>query len=246
MTHRRASCRACAPSAVLARFRLQYPAAWWRSCVRNAPRYGTLMAQLQHVDRAEPGRLRGAAASEERQLVELVEHLASFQSRSRRRRVMPRAVSDLLGRLPRQRPDCGTLSNGSTRSLRSSVVVGGRLSGCAGAVLDPMTALLPRRPSQDLILRSTAFTTSPRSARLAKGIRSPVRASLITGAIKWGDANFAFPQLRRLSGHTPWPPVVADAVACTSALRAASAAMSLYRLPGSPVGGDLRWRSRYT
>jgi glycerol-3-phosphate dehydrogenase len=26
------------------------------------------------------------------------------------------------------------------------------------------------------------------------------------GAIKWGDANFAFPQLRRLSGHTPWPP----------------------------------------
>jgi glycerol-3-phosphate dehydrogenase len=25
-------------------------------------------------------------------------------------------------------------------------------------------------------------------------------------AIKWGDANFAFPQLRRLSGHTPWPP----------------------------------------
>jgi hypothetical protein len=48
------------------------------------------MAQLQHVDRAEPGRLRGAAASEERQLVELVEHLASFQSRSRRWRVMPR------------------------------------------------------------------------------------------------------------------------------------------------------------
>jgi hypothetical protein len=28
----------------------------------------------------------------------------------------------------------------------------------------------------------------------------------ITGAIKWGDANFAFPQLRRLRGHTLWPP----------------------------------------
>jgi hypothetical protein len=28
----------------------------------------------------------------------------------------------------------------------------------------------------------------------------------ITGAIKWGDANFAFPQLRGLSGQTPWPP----------------------------------------
>jgi hypothetical protein len=29
---------------------------------------------------------------------------------------------------------------------------------------------------------------------------------LITGAIKWGDANFAFVQLRCLRGHTPWPP----------------------------------------
>jgi hypothetical protein len=33
-----------------------------------------------------------------------------------------------------------------------------------------------------------------------------VAASLITGAIKWGDANFAFAQLRRLRAHTPWPP----------------------------------------
>ena len=29
---------------------------------------------------------------------------------------------------------------------------------------------------------------------------------VITGAIKWGDANFAFAQLRRLRAHTPWPP----------------------------------------
>ena len=29
---------------------------------------------------------------------------------------------------------------------------------------------------------------------------------VITGAIKWGDANFAFVQLRRLRGHTLWPP----------------------------------------
>jgi WhiB family transcriptional regulator, redox-sensing transcriptional regulator len=29
---------------------------------------------------------------------------------------------------------------------------------------------------------------------------------IITGAIKWGDANFAFAQLRRLRAHTPWPP----------------------------------------
>jgi hypothetical protein len=28
----------------------------------------------------------------------------------------------------------------------------------------------------------------------------------IKGAIKWGDANFAFPQLRRLRAHTLWPP----------------------------------------
>jgi hypothetical protein len=27
-----------------------------------------------------------------------------------------------------------------------------------------------------------------------------------TGAIKWGDAISAFAQLRRLSGHTLWPP----------------------------------------
>jgi hypothetical protein len=32
------------------------------------------------------------------------------------------------------------------------------------------------------------------------------RIAVITGAIKWGDANFALPQLKRLSGHTPWPP----------------------------------------
>jgi len=29
--------------------------------------------------------------------------------------------------------------------------------------------------------------------------------SVTTGAIKWGDANSAFAQLRRLSGHTLWP-----------------------------------------
>jgi hypothetical protein len=28
----------------------------------------------------------------------------------------------------------------------------------------------------------------------------------ITGAIKWGDVNFAFLQLTRLRGHTLWPP----------------------------------------
>jgi undecaprenyl pyrophosphate phosphatase UppP len=28
---------------------------------------------------------------------------------------------------------------------------------------------------------------------------------ITTGAIKWGDANSAFAQLRRLSGHTLWP-----------------------------------------
>jgi hypothetical protein len=31
----------------------------------------------------------------------------------------------------------------------------------------------------------------------------PGHAGLITGAIKWGDANFAFPQLRRLRGQHP-------------------------------------------
>jgi uncharacterized protein (TIGR02391 family) len=29
---------------------------------------------------------------------------------------------------------------------------------------------------------------------------------IITEAIKWGDANFAFAQLRRQRTHTPWPP----------------------------------------
>jgi hypothetical protein len=32
--------------------------------------------------------------------------------------------------------------------------------------------------------------------------RTPSVKQLFTGVIKWGDANFAFPQLRRLSGHT--------------------------------------------
>jgi hypothetical protein len=31
-------------------------------------------------------------------------------------------------------------------------------------------------------------------------------SALITGAIKWGDADFAFLQLRRLRAHTLWPP----------------------------------------
>jgi hypothetical protein len=33
-----------------------------------------------------------------------------------------------------------------------------------------------------------------------------VHLDVITGAIKWGDVDFAFRQLRRLSGHTPWRP----------------------------------------
>jgi hypothetical protein len=28
--------------------------------------------------------------------------------------------------------------------------------------------------------------------------------AVITGAIKWSDANFAFVQVRRLTSHTPW------------------------------------------
>src|SRR5215216_7095631 len=32
------------------------------------------------------------------------------------------------------------------------------------------------------------------------------RLAVITGAIKWGDANFALAQLRHLRGHTLWPP----------------------------------------
>jgi hypothetical protein len=35
---------------------------------------------------------------------------------------------------------------------------------------------------------------------------SAVGRALITGAIKWGDANFALVQLRRLRGHTLWLP----------------------------------------
>ena len=35
--------------------------------------------------------------------------------------------------------------------------------------------------------------------------RVTVGIEVITGAIKWSDANFAFPQLRRLMGHTVWP-----------------------------------------
>jgi hypothetical protein len=31
-------------------------------------------------------------------------------------------------------------------------------------------------------------------------------AVVITGAIKWGDTNFTFAQLRRLRDHTLWPP----------------------------------------
>jgi hypothetical protein len=37
-------------------------------------------------------------------------------------------------------------------------------------------------------------------------LQSSPTVTVITGAIKWSDVNFAFPQLRRLSGHTPWPP----------------------------------------
>jgi hypothetical protein len=38
-----------------------------------------------------------------------------------------------------------------------------------------------------------------------------VKPPLITGAIKWVDANFAFAQPRRLRSHTPWPPRSKDA-----------------------------------
>ena len=41
--------------------------------------------------------------------------------------------------------------------------------------------------------------------RAEGSLRSPPTIDVTTGAIKWGDANSAFAQLRRLSGHTLWP-----------------------------------------
>jgi hypothetical protein len=38
------------------------------------------------------------------------------------------------------------------------------------------------------------------------GVGQQPPPAVTTGAIKWGDAIFAFAQLRRLSGHTLWPP----------------------------------------
>jgi AAA domain len=43
------------------------------------------------------------------------------------------------------------------------------------------------------------------SGRLRRAERG-LYTSVITEAIKWGDANFAFAQLRRQRTHTPWPP----------------------------------------
>jgi hypothetical protein len=39
-----------------------------------------------------------------------------------------------------------------------------------------------------------------------QGGSGKLEAAIITEAIKRGDANFAFPQLRHLRGHTLWPP----------------------------------------
>jgi hypothetical protein len=188
MTHRLASCRPALRVRSWPGFGLQYPAAGWRVAAPGTRRgMGTSWPSCSTwTDPNQAGSVGPRRASDS--WWSWSNTLASFQSRSRLQRVMPRAVSDLLGKLLRQRPTVRTLSNGSIRSLRSSVVVGGRLSGCAGAALGPMTALLPRQPSKDLILRSTPFTTSPRNARLAKGIRSPVRASPKAGprcALAW-------------------------------------------------------------
>ena len=54
MTHRRASCRVCAPSTVPSPGSAAVAGrSVARSCVRNAPRYGNLVAQLEHMDRAD-------------------------------------------------------------------------------------------------------------------------------------------------------------------------------------------------
>src|SRR4029450_9293996 len=60
----------------------------------------------------------------------------------------------------------------------------------------------PYWTDQTALNRNTAQPDLPRPAWTAENRRLAV----ITGAIKWGDANFAFVQVRRLRAHTPWPP----------------------------------------
>jgi hypothetical protein len=55
---------------------------------------------------------------------------------------------------------------------------------------------------------SLAPPPSGRSATRTLPATRTARAAgaFITGTIKWGDANFALPQVRSLRGHTLWPP----------------------------------------
>jgi protein gp37 len=68
--------------------------------------------------------------------------------------------------------------------------------------VDSMSDLFHPRISEPFLLR--AFDVMLRCPQHQFQILT--KRPVITGAIKWGDANFAFRQLRRLSGHTLWPP----------------------------------------
>jgi hypothetical protein len=64
------------------------------------------------------------------------------------------------------------------------------------------------RPGSWSSSTSASSCCPPVLALLSRGTArcGPRSTGAITGAIKWGDANFAFVKLRRLRGHTPWPP----------------------------------------
>jgi hypothetical protein len=70
----------------------------------------------------------------------------------------------------------------------------------------PATSAAPSRQGMMTMVKGGTELLQDPIAQELLASRIPARLAYITGAIKWGDANFAFLQLRRLSGHTPWPP----------------------------------------
>ena len=66
-------------------------------------------------------------------------------------------------------------------------------------------SVIPPGPTAPIQTGLNRIAAQPDLARTEWTVEAR-RPAVITGASKWGDANFAFPQLRRLRAHTPWPP----------------------------------------
>ena len=141
--------------------------------------------------------------------------LMALRAGSTRREVERRGVLgeplDHLATMARLLPADGTIAGGLQQRIRGCLErIERLLPADTKASLDRETARELPHELHCMLLEPAADTErlDYLHACLDEEARREVlgASTLITGAIKWGDANFALAQLRHLRGHTLWPP----------------------------------------